>query len=66
MCIQLIVRYQNSGEEVTDSNRLIEMHYAEYLEEMTKKFHGKFIDYDVYTGTWTFQVETFLKISFNL
>jgi nuclear pore complex protein Nup98-Nup96 len=49
----------NSGEEVTDPNRLIEMNYGKHLEEMTKKFHGKFIDYNVYTGTWVFQVEHF-------
>ena len=49
----------NSGEEVTDPERLIEMNYGQYLEGMTKKFHGLFIDYDVETGTWTFQVEHF-------
>ncbi len=47
----------NSGEEVTDPDRLIEMNYGNYLRDMTKKFHGKFIDYDVYTGTWTFKVK---------
>ena len=47
----------NSGEEVTDPDRLIDMNYNNYLREMTKKFHGKFIDYDVYTGTWTFKVK---------
>jgi hypothetical protein len=46
----------NSGEEVTDPDRLIEMNYGNYLRDMTKKFHGKFIDYDVYTGTWKFRV----------
>jgi len=35
------------------------MNYGKYLEGMTKKFHGQFIDYDIYTGTWTFQVEHF-------
>jgi hypothetical protein len=35
------------------------MNYGKYLEEMTKKFHGQFVDYDVYTGTWIFQVEHF-------
>ena len=49
----------NSGEEVTDPNRLIEMNYEKYLETMTEKFHGQFIDYDVYTGTWRFLVEHF-------
>ena len=49
----------NGGEEVTDPDRLIEMTYGKYLEGMTKKFHGQFIDYDVHTGTWTFQVEHF-------
>ncbi|CAF1660456.1 unnamed protein product [Adineta ricciae] len=49
----------NSGEEVTDPERLIEMNYGQYLEGMTKKFHGLFIGYDVETGTWTFQVEHF-------
>ncbi len=53
----------NSGEEVTDPDRLIEMNYGNYLRDMTKKFHGKFIDYDVYTGTWTFKVK--LKYSKN-
>ena len=45
-----------SGEEVTDPDRLIDINYSNYLREMTKKFQGKFIDYDVYTGTWTFKV----------
>ncbi|CAF3404079.1 unnamed protein product [Rotaria sp. Silwood1] len=49
----------NSGEEVTDPDRLIEMNYEDYLRSMTVKFHGKFLDYDVYTGTWIFQVEHF-------
>ena len=46
----------NSGEEVTDPDRLVDMNYGHYLREMTKKFDGKFIDYDVRTGTWKFQV----------
>ncbi len=49
----------NSGEEVTDPDRLIEMNYGKYLEKMTNKFQGQFLDYDIYTGTWTFQVEHF-------
>jgi nuclear pore complex protein Nup98-Nup96 len=49
----------NNGEEVTDGARLTEMNYGQYLEGMTKKFQGEFIDYDVETGTWTFQVEHF-------
>ncbi|UJR27442.1 hypothetical protein I4U23_008731 [Adineta vaga] len=49
----------NSGDEVTDPDRLIEMNYGNYLRDMTKKFQGKFIDYDVYTGTWKFKVEHF-------
>ncbi|CAF1354030.1 unnamed protein product [Adineta steineri] len=56
----------NGGEEVTDPNRLIEMNYGKYLEGMTKKFQGQFIDYDVYTGTWTFQKHQCNKMSFNL
>jgi hypothetical protein len=46
----------NKREEVTDPDRLIEMNYGQYLREMTKKFKGQFMDYDVYTGTWKFQV----------
>ena len=49
----------HSGEEVTDPDRLIAMKYRDYLEGMTGKFHGQFINYDVYTGTWTFQVDHF-------
>ncbi|CAF3407587.1 unnamed protein product [Rotaria sp. Silwood1] len=49
----------NGNEEITDSDRLINMNYEKYLERITTKFHGKFINYDVYTGTWTFQVEHF-------
>ncbi|CAF3327867.1 unnamed protein product [Rotaria socialis] len=49
----------NSGEEVTDPDRLIEMNYGHYLRGMTKKFNGKFVDFDVYTGTWTFKVDHF-------
>jgi hypothetical protein len=56
----------NRGEEVTDPDRLIEMNYGNYLRDMTKKFHGNFIDYDVYTGTWTFKVKFLFKnIRFN-
>ncbi len=51
----------NRGEEVTDPDRLIDMNYSNYLRDMTKKFHGKFIDYDVYTGTWTFKVTIFFE-----
>lgn len=50
---------QHSGEEVTDPQRLLEMNYGNYLEEMTKKFQGHFLDYDVHTGTWSFRVEHF-------
>ena len=49
----------HGGEEVTDPDRLIAMKYRDYLEEMTRKFHGQFLNYDVHTGTWTFQVEHF-------
>lgn len=48
----------SGGEEVTDPDRLIDINYSNYLREMTKKFQGKFIDYDVYTGTWTFKVRS--------
>ncbi|CAF4864956.1 unnamed protein product, partial [Rotaria socialis] len=48
-----------SGEEVTDPDRLIEMNYGHYLRGMTKKFNGKFVDFDVYTGIWTFKVDHF-------
>jgi len=42
------------------------MNYGNYLRDMTKKFHGNFIDYDVYTGTWTFKVKFLFKnIRFN-
>lgn len=54
----------NNGEEVTDPDRLIDMNYSEYLRGMTKKFHGNFLDYDVYTGTWRFKVEHFWFVSF--
>ncbi len=37
------------------------MNYGNYLCNMTKKFHGKFIDYDVDTGTWTFKVKILMK-----
>ncbi|CAF1322899.1 unnamed protein product [Adineta ricciae] len=56
----------NSGEEVTDPDRLIEMNYGNYLLEMTKKFQGKFIDYDVYTGTWTFKKYQCKKMALNV
>ena len=49
----------NHSEEITDPQRLIEMNYGNYLEKMTKKFQGEFLDYNVYTGTWKFQVEHF-------
>ena len=42
--------------EITDSVRLDQMNYRNYLEEMTNKFQGHFINYDVNTGTWQFQV----------
>ncbi|CAF3518741.1 unnamed protein product [Adineta steineri] len=56
----------NSGEEVTDPDRLIEMNYGNYLRDMTKKFHGKFLDYDVYTGTWRFKRYRCKKMSLHL
>ena len=49
----------NSGEEVTDPQRLLDMNYGKYLEEMTKKFQGHFLDYNVHTGTWAFRVDHF-------
>lgn len=49
----------NSNEEITDPDRLMDMNYGKYLEGITKKFDGEFIGYDVYTGTWSFQVEHF-------
>jgi len=49
----------SGGEEVTDPDRLIDMAYGDYLQGMTRKFDGQFIDYDVYTGTWTFRVQHF-------
>ncbi len=44
----------NSDEKVTDLNRLIEINYGKYLEKMTNKFQKQVLDYDIYTGTWTF------------
>ena len=46
----------NAGEEVTDPDQLIEANFDNYLRDRTKQFPGKFIDYDVYTGTWRFKV----------
>ncbi|CAF3393688.1 unnamed protein product [Rotaria sp. Silwood1] len=56
----------NGNEEITDADRLINMNYEKYLERITTKFHGKFINYDVYTGTWTFQRHQCKKMSLNL
>ncbi|CAM4852570.1 unnamed protein product [Rotaria socialis] len=56
----------NSNEEITDPDRLIDMNYGKYLEQITKKFHGEFIDYDVYTGTWSFQRHQCNRMSVNL
>jgi len=47
------------GEEITDAQRLININYSDYLKKMTDKFQGSFIDYDVHTGTWKFQVKHF-------
>ncbi|CAM4774156.1 unnamed protein product [Rotaria magnacalcarata] len=56
----------SSNEEITDPNRLIDMNYGKYLEQITKKFHGEFIAYDVYTGTWSFQRHQCNRMSVNL
>ncbi|CAF0867216.1 unnamed protein product [Rotaria sordida] len=56
----------NSNEEITDPDRLIDMNYEKYLEGITKKFQGQFINYDVYTGTWTFQRHQCKRMSLNL
>ena len=56
----------NGGEEVTDPDRLVEMNYDNYLRGMTRKFQGNFIDYDVDTGTWKFQVSSLRIIAFSL
>ncbi|CAF0965509.1 unnamed protein product [Rotaria sordida] len=56
----------NSNEEITDPDRLIDMNYGKYLEGITKKFQGQFINYDVYTGTWTFQRHQCKRMSLNL
>ena len=55
----------SGGEEVTDPDRLTEMNYGNYLQEMTRKFQGKFIDYDVDTGTWKFQVKKLISKGFD-
>ena len=49
----------NGNEEITNPNQLVHINYGKYLESVTNKFHGQFLDYDVHTGTWTFQVEHF-------
>lgn len=53
------------GVEITDPNRLLDMNYGSYLQQMTQKFQGHFINYDVHTGTWQFRVSLLIKFSYS-
>lgn len=45
--------------------RLNSMNYQEKLEEMTTRMGGKFIDYRPETGSWVFEVRSYLPVFLN-
>lgn len=48
---------RTTREEITDVQRIKEANYTDYLREMTKKFDGEFINYEMTEGAWTFMVK---------
>ncbi|CAF0758144.1 unnamed protein product [Didymodactylos carnosus] len=44
---------------ITDPDKLLSIDYPTIIKEQTQKMNVKFIDYDIYSGTWTFQVPHF-------
>ncbi|CAF1295275.1 unnamed protein product, partial [Adineta ricciae] len=52
---------RTTREEILDVERIKAMNYGEYLREVTKKFDGEFINYEVTEGAWTFKVEHFTR-----
>ncbi|CAF1189057.1 unnamed protein product, partial [Didymodactylos carnosus] len=44
---------------ITDPDKLLSIDYPAVIKEQTKKMNVKFIDYDIYSGIWTFQVPHF-------
>ncbi|UJR23692.1 hypothetical protein I4U23_026674 [Adineta vaga] len=52
---------RTTREEILDIERIKAMNYGEYLREVTKKFDGEFINYEVTDGSWTFKVQHFTR-----
>jgi hypothetical protein len=52
---------RTTREEIKDSKRIKAMNYSDYLREITKKFDGEFINYDINDGSWTFTVKHFTR-----
>jgi hypothetical protein len=47
---------RTTREEITDIERIKAANYNDHLREITKKFDGEFINYDMTDGSWTFMV----------
>ncbi len=58
---------RTTREEIMDSERIKAAHYNDYLREVTKKFDGEFINYDIIDGSWTFMVRNKnIEFSFDI
>lgn len=59
-------RFKYMGYPMKQSpERLNSMNYQEKLEEMTTRMGGKFIDYRPETGSWVFEVRSYLPVFLN-
>ena len=47
---------RTTRQEITDPERIDAMNYSKYLDDVTRKFDGQFINYDSSDGAWTFMV----------
>ena len=54
-------REKGSNEIIRDPSRLERMGWPAKLERATEKIGGRFLDYDLQTGTWSFSVQHFSK-----
>ena len=59
--VQTYPREKSSNEIIRDPERLERMGWPQKLERATEKIGGRFLDYDLATGTWSFSVQHFSK-----
>jgi nuclear pore complex protein Nup98-Nup96 len=48
---------RTTQEEIKDIERIKAANYNDHLREITKKFDGEFINYEMKDGSWTFMVK---------